>query len=108
MNMVLDENPLEPRFVVWRCDHCRNGIEFDAVQLAGRKSCRTTCPHCGRDTSLQEPPPPPRLIPDEGWTIAPGDGNGGGAGAGEVCSRPAYFVAGPAGDACFAAASDVC
>ncbi len=69
--MVLDENPLEPRFVVWRCDRCRNGIEFDAVQLAGRKSCLTTCPHCGQETSLQEPAPPPRLIPDEGWTMPP-------------------------------------
>ena len=67
--MVLDETPLEPRFVVWRCDHCRNGIEFDVVQLAGRKSCRVPCPHCGQETSLQEPPPPPRLIPDEGWTL---------------------------------------
>ena len=63
-----DETPLDPRFVVWRCDHCRNGIEFDVVQLAGRDVCRVPCPHCGQETSLQEPPPPPPLIPDEGWT----------------------------------------
>jgi hypothetical protein len=75
--MVLDETPLEPRFVVWRCDHCRNGIEFDAVQLAGRKACYTQCPHCGRETSLQEPPPPPPLVPDEGWTLpAPAEAQG--------------------------------
>ena len=60
--------PVEPRFVVWRCDHCRSGIEFDAVQLVGRVSCRVPCPHCGRETDIQEPPPPPRLVPDEGWT----------------------------------------
>ncbi len=62
-----DEIPLEPRFVVCRCDHCRNGIEFDAVQLAGRAECRLPCPHCGKETSLREPPPPPALVPDEGW-----------------------------------------
>ena len=63
-----NETSLEPRFVAWPCDHCRNRIEFDAVQLAGRASCRVPCPHCGQETSLQEPPPPPPLIPDEGWT----------------------------------------
>jgi hypothetical protein len=63
-----DESPLSPRFVVWRCDHCRSGIEFDAVQLGGREVCRVPCPHCGQETSLREPPPPPPLIPDEGWT----------------------------------------
>jgi hypothetical protein len=63
-----DESPLSPRFVVWSCDHCRNRIEFDAVQLAGRDVCRISCPHCGQKTRLQEPPPPPPLIPDEGWT----------------------------------------
>lgn len=62
-----DESPLRPRFVAWPCDHCRNRIEFDAVQLAGRAACRVPCPHCGQETSLQEPPPPPPLIPDEGW-----------------------------------------
>jgi hypothetical protein len=64
-----DESPLSPRFVVWPCDHCRNRIEFDAVQLAGRDVCRISCPHCGQETRLQEPPPPPPLIPDEGWTM---------------------------------------
>lgn len=63
-----DEIPLEPRFVVWHCDRCRNGIEFDAVQLADRAECRVPCPHCGQETSLREPPPPPPLIPDEGWS----------------------------------------
>ena len=63
-----DEISLEPRFVVCRCGHCRNGIEFDAVQLAGRAVCRVPCPHCGKATDLREPPPPPALIPDEGWT----------------------------------------
>jgi hypothetical protein len=65
---MTDESPLSPRFVVWRCDHCRNGIEFDAVQLGGREVCRIACPHCGQETSLREPPPPPPLVPDEGWT----------------------------------------
>jgi hypothetical protein len=63
-----DESPLSPRFVAWPCDHCRNRIEFDAVQLAGRAACRVPCPHCGQETNLQEPPPPPPLVPDEGWT----------------------------------------
>ena len=63
-----DESPLSPRFVVWLCDHCLNGIEFDAVQLADREVCRIPCPHCGEETSLQDPPPPPPLVPDEGWT----------------------------------------
>jgi len=66
---MADETPLEPRYVVWRCDHCRNGIEFDAVQLVGRLSCRVPCPHCGKETDLQEPPPPPRLVPDAGWVL---------------------------------------
>lgn len=64
-----DDVLLEPRYVIWHCDHCRNRIEFDAVQLAGRTSCRVPCPHCGLETSLQEPPPPPPLVPDEGWTL---------------------------------------
>ena len=69
-----DEIPLEPRFVIWRCDHCRNGIEFDAVQLVGRTVCYVTCPHCGRATGLQEPLRPPRLVPDEGWALpVPGE-----------------------------------
>jgi len=68
-----DESPLQPRFVVWRCDHCRNGIEFDAVQLAGRSECRVNCPHCGQETGLQEPPPPPPLVPDEEWMPPAGD-----------------------------------
>ena len=63
-----DEIPLEPRFVVCWCDHCQNGIEFDVVQLAGRAVCPVPCPHCGQETNLREPPPPPSLIPDEGWT----------------------------------------
>ena len=63
---MLDDSPLSPRFVAWPCDHCGNGIEFDAVQLADRDFCRVSCPHCGQETSLQEPPPP--LVPDEGWT----------------------------------------
>jgi hypothetical protein len=65
---VPDDLQLEPQFVVCRCDHCRNGIEFDVVQLAGRHSCRVPCPHCSKETTLREPPPPPRLVPDEGWT----------------------------------------
>lgn len=63
-----DEIPLEPKFVACACDHCRNRIEFDAVQLAGRPSCRVPCPHCGKETELREPPPPPVLILDEGWS----------------------------------------
>ena len=55
---------MEPRFVIWRCDHCRNGIEFNLVQLAGRAECIVPCPHCGQDTRLQEPPPLPPLLPD--------------------------------------------
>jgi hypothetical protein len=61
---MADDAPLEPRYVVWRCDHCRNGIEFDVVQLAARAECRVPCPHCGKETSLREPPPPPPLLPD--------------------------------------------
>jgi hypothetical protein len=69
-----EEIPLEPRFVVWHCDHCRNGIEFDAVQLADREECRVPCPHCGKETALREPLPPPPLIPDDGWSQpAPGE-----------------------------------
>lgn len=65
-----EEAPLEPRDVVWPCDHCRQAIKFDAVQLAGRTVCRARCPHCGRETSLQEPPPP--LVPDTGWVLPAG------------------------------------
>jgi hypothetical protein len=64
-----DEPPLEPRFVVWDCDHCHNGIEFDAVQLAGRTTCQVPCPHCGRETSLREPAPPTHLIVDSGRAV---------------------------------------
>lgn len=64
-----DESPLQPRFVIWRCDHCRNGIEFDAVQLGDRAGCRAPCPHCGQETNLQEPPPPPPPVPDEVWSL---------------------------------------
>jgi hypothetical protein len=67
-----DGTPLEPRYVVWPCDHCRNGIEFDVVQLAGRYVCRVPCPHCGRETELQEPSRPPRLVPDAGWVLPAG------------------------------------
>jgi len=67
-----DGTPLEPRYVVWNCEYCRNGIEFDAVQLAGRYVCRVACPHCGKETELQEPSGPPRLIPDAGWMLPGG------------------------------------
>ena len=68
-----DDAPLEPRYVVCWCDHCRNGIEFDAVQLAGRLECRVACPHCGQATTLREPPPspPPPPPPAETGAAAP-------------------------------------
>ncbi len=66
---MADETPWEPRFAVWQCEHCRQAIKFDVVQLAGRNQCRVTCPSCGWETNLQEPPPPPPLLVlDEGWT----------------------------------------
>ena len=65
---MADDLPLEPRFVVWLCDHCGKGIKFDVVQLAGRAECRVKCPYCEQETRVQEPPPPPPLVRDEGWT----------------------------------------
>lgn len=48
-----------PRFVTCQCQHCDGHIEFDASH-AGESA---TCPHCGMETLLFSPPPPPVLKP---------------------------------------------
>jgi Zn finger protein HypA/HybF involved in hydrogenase expression len=40
------------QYVKVPCEHCGNGIEFDASQLAGYETCVVPCPHCGLDTNL--------------------------------------------------------
>ena len=43
------------RYVKVNCQHCGNGIEFDANQLGGFDFCVVPCPHCGKDTTLTAP-----------------------------------------------------
>jgi hypothetical protein len=59
---------LPPRYVTCRCQHCENGIEFDANQFAEENSI-VSCPHCGVDTRLSATAPPaqmPSIIPQPG------------------------------------------
>jgi len=83
------ELPLEPRLVVWPCEHCHQEIKFDAVQLADRIICRAPCPHCGRETTLQEPPP--WFVLDVGWVL-PGEAGEPLAPAMELPSTPPSIV----------------
>jgi hypothetical protein len=52
-----------PRFVTCRCQHCDNGIEFDASGFNEMENCSLICPHCQTETAVTIPPRPPPIPP---------------------------------------------
>ncbi len=58
-------NPPEPRYVTVACEHCDNGIEFDAYQLEGDKTRIVECPHCHLETTVFDPEPEAPIISPE-------------------------------------------
>ena len=45
----------EPNYVTCPCEHCGDGIEFDANQLDGAEKITVPCPHCGLETVIFVP-----------------------------------------------------
>src|ERR1035437_50144 len=50
MNKSSDQPPA--RYMTCWCQHCDNGIEFDANQMDGDETCVVECPHCQLETTL--------------------------------------------------------
>lgn len=53
----MDTPANEPRFVSCRCQHCDDGIEFDASDFQKGETRKVECPHCHLETIIFVPVP---------------------------------------------------